>query len=264
MDSNMGSGFLSHLITNKLTHDNYLIWKRQIVSFIRGRDLHGHLDGRSLAPPAMLLQETVENDGKIITYEVPNSEYDKWVEKDQILVAYIPVTLSERVLQTIPDDTTTFDLWVFLANSYAQVSEARILQLKWQFQSLRKGTKSVNDFFSDMRVITDQLAAVRSPVLDKEIVQQVLGSLGINYHVFCTTMHMLPTLPSFEDLRAKLIQYEVDLAHESQHDDTHPVMMTCCSETFECPQTTHDPARAWHSPDSSSQRSPCAYLLSMQ
>ncbi|CAN6461480.1 unnamed protein product [Victoria cruziana] len=136
MNSNMGSGFFSHLITNKLTHDNYLIWKHQIVPFIRGRGLYGHLDGRCPASPAMLLQETVENNGKIITYEVPNPEYDKWVEKDQTLVAYITATLSERVLQTISDDTMAFDLWVLLANSYAQVSEARILQLKWQFQSL--------------------------------------------------------------------------------------------------------------------------------
>ncbi|CAN6452825.1 unnamed protein product [Victoria cruziana] len=215
MDSNMGSGFLSQLITNKLTHDNYLIWKRQIVPFIRGRGLYDHLDRRYPAPPSMLLQETVEGDGKIITYEVPNPEYDKWVERDQTLVAYITATLSERVLQTIPDDTTAFDLWILLANSYAQVSEARILQLKWQFQSLRKGTKSINNFLADMIVITDQLVAISSPISDKEMVQQVLGSLGTDYHVFRTTMRMLPRLPSFEDLRAKLIQYEVDLVQES-------------------------------------------------
>ncbi|CAN6462901.1 unnamed protein product [Victoria cruziana] len=226
MDSNMGSGFLSQLITNKLTHDNYLIWKRQIVPFIRGRGLYGHLDGRCPAPSPMLLQETVEGDGKIITYEVSNPEYDKWVEKDQTLIAYITATLSERILQTIPNDTTALDLWVLLASSYAQVLEARILQLKWQFQSLRKGTKSVNDFFTDMRVITDQLAAIGSPVSDKEMVQQVLGSLDADYHVFRTTMRMLPTLPSFEDLRAKLIQYEVDLVQESQREDAHPMMLT--------------------------------------
>ncbi|CAN6459960.1 unnamed protein product [Victoria cruziana] len=230
MDSNMGSCFLSQLITNKLTHDNYLIWKRQIVPFIRGRGLYGHLDGRYLAPPSMLLQKTVESDGKIITYEVPNPEYDKWVERDQTLVAYITATLSERVLQMIPDDTTAFDLWILLANSYAQVSEARILQLKWQFQSLRKGTKSINDFLADMRVITDQLAAIGSPISDKEMVQQVLGSLSTDYHVFRTTMRMLPSLPSFEDLREKLIQYEVDLVQESQHEETHPG----CSQAPEC------------------------------
>lgn len=36
---------------------------------------------------------------------------------------------------------------------------------------------------------------------------------------------MLLVLPTFENLRAKLIQYEVDLHQESQQEDAHPVMM---------------------------------------
>lgn len=88
-----------------------------------------------------------------------------------------------------------------------------------------KGNKLVNDFLVDVRVVTDQPAVIGSSILDKEMIQQVLGSLGPDYYVFCTSLCVLPTLPIFEDLRAKLIQYEVDLVQTSQQEDIYLVMI---------------------------------------
>jgi hypothetical protein len=34
-----------HVVTIKLTRDNYLLWKAQIVPYLRGLDLFGFLDG---------------------------------------------------------------------------------------------------------------------------------------------------------------------------------------------------------------------------
>lgn len=79
----MSFRFLFPLISNKLIHDNYLLYKRQIVPFIHGRGLYRYLDESSPAPLAMIMQETVGGDEKIISYEIPNPEYDKWVEKEE-------------------------------------------------------------------------------------------------------------------------------------------------------------------------------------
>uniref|UniRef100_A0A2N9HRV5 Reverse transcriptase Ty1/copia-type domain-containing protein n=1 Tax=Fagus sylvatica TaxID=28930 RepID=A0A2N9HRV5_FAGSY len=40
-----------HLVTIKLTRDNYLLWKAQIVPYLRGQHLFGFLDGSRPAPP---------------------------------------------------------------------------------------------------------------------------------------------------------------------------------------------------------------------
>ena len=53
---------IHHLITIKLTCDNYLLWKAQIVLYLKGQNLFGYLDGSTLAPPQSL---TVETDGDI-------------------------------------------------------------------------------------------------------------------------------------------------------------------------------------------------------
>jgi hypothetical protein len=39
-----------HLITIKLTKDNYLLWRAQIVPYLRGEHLYGFLDGSTVAP----------------------------------------------------------------------------------------------------------------------------------------------------------------------------------------------------------------------
>ena len=235
MDSKISPGFLSQLVSHKLTHDNYLLWKRQILPFIRSHGLSGHLDGGSPAPPMTITQEVTGNDGKVSCIAIPNPAYDVWFQKDQSVVAYLTATLSDRILQTISDHFTAAELWRHLAHSYSQVSESRALQLKWQFQSMRKGTKTITEFLGDIKIIIDQLAAIGYPVSDRDVVQQVLGSLGPQYRMFCTALQVASTLPCFEDLQAKLLQYEVSLTQDHLIDDPHPVMFTSGSTSFRPP-----------------------------
>ncbi|KAF3777915.1 hypothetical protein EJ110_NYTH32956 [Nymphaea thermarum] len=82
----MYSSFLPHLITEKLNHENYLIWKRQIMPFIRSQGLFGHLDGSTKAPPISVLQEIKNEAGEVITiHEDSNPEHPVWMRHDQSL-----------------------------------------------------------------------------------------------------------------------------------------------------------------------------------
>lgn len=58
------------------------------------------------------------------------------------------------------------------------------------------------------------------------MVQQLLGSLGSEYQIFSTTIQLMPMLPTFEDLKAKLIHYDVSLVQDLAQETTHFVMMT--------------------------------------
>ncbi|MFV0960687.1 hypothetical protein QML37_30065, partial [Klebsiella pneumoniae] len=214
MDSKITPGFLSQLVSHKLSNDNYVLWKRQILPFIRSHGLAGHLDKGSPVPPIIILRDVTGDDGKVSQVHVHNPDYEVWFQRDQSVVAYLTATLSDRVLQIVPDNITAAELWDKLALSFSQVSESRALQLKWQFQSMRKGTKSVSDFLGDLQQVTDQLAAIGCPISDRDMVQQVLGSLGPEFRMFCTALQVASVFPCFEDLRAKLLQYEVNLSQE--------------------------------------------------
>ena len=81
---------------------------------------------------------------------------------------------------SIPDDCTSKVLWEVLAQTYSQISEAKVLFLKREFQMLKKGTMSIIEFLNQVKSITDQLAMVGYPVSDKEKVQQTLNAWDQN------------------------------------------------------------------------------------
>ncbi|KAF3772214.1 hypothetical protein EJ110_NYTH58471 [Nymphaea thermarum] len=217
----LSSSFLSQLISQKLNHSNYLTWKHQIVPFIKSHRLYGHVDGTTLAPPKYVKREVkrtvVGNEAAgssagseiRIEYEiVDNLEHELWLAHDQSLVAYITSTLLEEVLGSIDDDLTALELWTTLATTYSQVSEARFLQLRRQFQDIKRGTRTVLEYLNEIKNVSDQLSAIGHPVSDKDNVQQALSGLGTEFDIFCTAMEVLPILPSFEDLKATLFQHE--------------------------------------------------------
>lgn len=58
---------ITNVVTIKLTVENYLLWKAQLVPYFCGQDLFGYLDGTIFMPP------------KIISFEnniIPNFAYN--------------------------------------------------------------------------------------------------------------------------------------------------------------------------------------------
>ncbi|KAF3787976.1 hypothetical protein EJ110_NYTH22014, partial [Nymphaea thermarum] len=174
----LSSSFLSQLISQKLNHSNYLTWKRQIVPFIKSHRLYGHIDDTTPAPPQYIDREvkrTVVADqgggastGSEIRFEYEtvtenNPAYEVWLAHDQSLVAYITSTLSEEVSGGVDDDLTALELWSTLATTYSQVSEARFLQLRRQFQDIKRGTRTVLEYLNEIKSVSDQLAAIGHP-----------------------------------------------------------------------------------------------------
>ncbi|KAF3774899.1 Peroxisomal nicotinamide adenine dinucleotide carrier [Nymphaea thermarum] len=117
-----------------------------------------------------------------------NLEYETWMVHDQALVAYITSTLSEEVLAVVDDDLSVLELWNLLVIIYPQVSEARFLQLKKQFQDIKRGTRSVLEYIHEIKNVNDQLATIGHPVSDKDKVQQTLSGLGSDFDVSCTAL----------------------------------------------------------------------------
>ncbi|KAF3775375.1 hypothetical protein EJ110_NYTH50575, partial [Nymphaea thermarum] len=225
----LSSSFLSQLISQKLNHSNYLTWKRQIVSFIKSHRLYGHIDGTTPAPPQYIDREvkrTVVADqgggaltGSEIRFEYEtvtenNHAYEVWLAHDQSLVAYITSTLSEEVLGGVDDDLTALELWSTLATTYSQ--------------DIKRGTRTVLEYLNEIKSVSDQLAAIGHPVSDKDKVQQALSGLGTEFDIFCTALEVLPILPSFEDLKAKLFQHEASRVQRQNliPSNSHNVLIT--------------------------------------
>ena len=95
-----------HLITIKLTRDNYLLWKAQIVPYLKGQHLFGFLDGTRLAP-LPVLTSTADGAAQII----PNPEFQQWHLQDQMLLSALISSLSETILAHVVRCATARDVW---------------------------------------------------------------------------------------------------------------------------------------------------------
>jgi hypothetical protein len=67
---------LSQPISEKLTRDNFLLWKAQVVPIIRGARLFGYLDGTVATPDST------------------DATYGAWVAQDQHVLGFINASLS--------------------------------------------------------------------------------------------------------------------------------------------------------------------------
>jgi hypothetical protein len=81
---------IQHLITIKLNRDNYLLWKAQIVPYLRGQHLYGFIDGTKPAPPPTLAVTASET-----TTVIPNPEFYTWHTQDQMILSALISSLSE-------------------------------------------------------------------------------------------------------------------------------------------------------------------------
>ena len=68
---------IHHLITIKLTHTNYLLWKAQIVPHLKGQHLYGYLNGSIPASPQSLI---IEANGDVQV--IQNLDFGHWYLQD--------------------------------------------------------------------------------------------------------------------------------------------------------------------------------------
>ncbi|KAF3774896.1 hypothetical protein EJ110_NYTH52029 [Nymphaea thermarum] len=74
--------------------------------------------------------------------------------------------------------------------------------------NLSKGSTSIMEYLGRLKGIADQLGVAGYLVFDKEKVQQTLSGLGPDFYSFTTALEVLPILPTFNELKGKLLQHE--------------------------------------------------------
>lgn len=109
-----------HLINIKLSRNNYLLWKAQLLLYVCGQRLLGYVNsGISIPPPTIVCTVGTE------TSQVENPAYVQWLQQDQLVLNAILSSLSEEVLGQVLFITTSAQVWTALEGMYASSSTAR-------------------------------------------------------------------------------------------------------------------------------------------
>lgn len=195
--SSMSSSIsLPGLVTMKLTEDNYILWKGQVLPIAKGFSMMGHLDGTQEAPSKTKTEKDAE--GKVI--EISNPEYEKWYARDQQVIAWLNSTLSPAIIAENIDliqVSSANEVWLELEKAYTAQTKVRAMHLRNELQNCKRDGKSINEYLSKMKGFFDQLAIVQHAVADDEKVRYVLNGLGDEYKMFVTSVLAKPPVPSY-------------------------------------------------------------------
>ena len=123
--------FSSQLLFFHLTSTNYLSWKLQIEAILIGYGLQQFIDGSLSTPPATT---TINNAPS------PNPEYLTWLRQDKLIFGALVGSISPTLIPVITQSKMSREVWMTLANTYAQPSREHIKQIKDQIKQATKGS----------------------------------------------------------------------------------------------------------------------------
>ncbi|XP_074361424.1 uncharacterized protein LOC141701687 [Apium graveolens] len=190
---------IHHLISVRLDNNNYLLWLTQFKPLLKGYGLEGYVDGTLPYPPRTLTPEAT----------TVNPAYVQWQKQDQVLLGWLLSSLSEAVLAQVVGLTTTRDAWIALDRQFASKSRARIMQLRRELQTMRKGSKSMQQFFSHAKQLADSLAASGYPIVTSDLQQIILVGLDSSYDPIVTALTTTAADASMDDFFAHLLAFEM-------------------------------------------------------
>ena len=96
---------IHHLITIKLTRDNYLLWKAQILPYLKGQHLFGFVDGTQIPPPQFLPLTTTKG-----SHLRSNLDFLFWQSHDQLILSALISSLSENILAYVVKCSTSHEV----------------------------------------------------------------------------------------------------------------------------------------------------------
>ncbi|KAF8380637.1 hypothetical protein HHK36_028126 [Tetracentron sinense] len=228
---------IHHLISVKLDRHNYLLWRTQFIPLLKGYDLKGYVDGTIPCPPRILsaVDTTI------------NPAYLAWQKQDQVLLGWLLSSLSETVLAQVVGLTSTRAVWQTLEKHYASRSRARIMQIRREIQTMRKGSLSMAEYFLRAKKLADNLAASGQPMLDTDLQQIMLSAFLQQQPVANVANRTRPPQYSQQSAhtnRGRSSNYRGRNNHRSGHrtpSNSHPI-----GPCQLCGRKNHSASTCWH------------------
>ena len=147
-------------LTLKLDRNNFAIWRSLILPAVRALDIEGFLDGSRVCPPRFVPNSNGEGSSTSTQPHITvNPDYVAWIRMDQAVMVWLLGSISEGMLGHVVRCASSQQIWSTLTSLFSSNSKARLLQLCFQLQMLKKGSMTIHDYFLKMKGIADTLAS---------------------------------------------------------------------------------------------------------
>lgn len=121
--------------------------------------------------------------------------------------------MTKEVLVQVSSCEHAAELWTAITDMFSSQSRSRVLQLHSQLTREKKGEFSASAYYSKMKGVTDELAAIGKKIGDDELINFILNGLDSDYHPFVSSVSIKDSL-SLGDIYAQLLSYEARLLQQ--------------------------------------------------
>ncbi|KAK1408669.1 hypothetical protein QVD17_40643 [Tagetes erecta] len=193
-DSTLSMNNLLHSITIRLSPNNYLLWRNQMIPLFAYQDLTDHIDGSRNAPPMQ-----ITTDGNPSS----NPAYTAWLAADRCATIILNASLTEEAVAETIGSTTARQIWSSLEAAYSNTSVERVHHLKDILRTISKGSESLAEYNRRFKSYCDQLAAIGNQPEEAEKRHWYLCGLGASFEGFSTAIRASGCTPSLRELMAQ-------------------------------------------------------------
>ncbi|XP_071678597.1 uncharacterized protein [Lolium perenne] len=186
-------------ITIRLTSENYLFWRAQVGPLLRSHMLMGYVDGSLPCPSPHVVVSHAD-----AMHHAPNPAHQHWTQQDQAILSGFVSSMTEGVLGMIMFSGTSREAWETLSGAFASTSIARSSAIRQEMAELKKGNKTVNTYFHQMKALSDSLTSIGEPLRDAEFVSYILAGLDEEYDALYQVVTNRTTPIAIRDLFSQL------------------------------------------------------------
>ncbi|KAL5841915.1 hypothetical protein ACOSQ3_012518 [Xanthoceras sorbifolium] len=169
---------LNFNLSVKLTRDNFVHWRAQVLPAIRALELDEYINGEKSCP-SKFVELIFDNSGE--KEIVVNDKYVDWRRSDQLLLCWLMSTVSEGLIGEVTDCNTSLEFWQVLEFLFSSESLAKVMQLKQELQNAKNGSSTISEFVLKVKSYGNSLKSARQVVTDKDLLLSVLNGLGHDY-----------------------------------------------------------------------------------
>ncbi|KAK2409531.1 putative mitochondrial protein [Trifolium repens] len=173
-------------VTPQFNGSNYLAWSRFMRRALGAKNKLSFIDG---------------------TLPIPD-EHDlncaAWEHCNHLIHSWIIGSVSDSIAQTLVFHDTAIDAWEDLRERFAKVDRIRISTLRASLNNLKQSNKSVLDYFTDMRMLWEELNSHR-PMPHCTCIHQCVARLCVLHGI---TILLMDPLPSMNKVYSLVIQEE--------------------------------------------------------
>jgi len=199
----------SVIVSPKFNGSNYLAWSRSMQRALGAKNKLSFIN---------VILHVPEND---------DLNRNAWEQCNHLVHSWLINSVLDSIAQTIVFHDNAYDVWEDLKERFSKVDRIRIAQLRSSINTLKQGTKSVLDYFTEMKALWDELHShrplpncncpfqckcdvVKVPKtyrIEDQLIQFLTG-LNEQFSVVKTQVLLMDPLPSLNKVFSLVIQEE--------------------------------------------------------